>query len=379
MNSPIPFNRPYLTGFEKDYVASAIEKRGLSGDHHYTLACNEKLRNLLGVKHAQLTTSCTAALEMAAILCNLNPGDEVIVPSYTFVSTVNAFVLRGARPVFVDIRADTLNIDESKIEAAVTKRTKAIFVVHYAGVACEMDTIMEIAKRHGILVVEDAAQAIFSTYHGRALGGIGDIAALSFHETKNIVCGEGGAVLTNRPDFGERCEIVREKGTNRSKFFRGQVDKYTWVDVGSSYLPPDFVAAFLLAQLENHEKIQRERKRVFDRYAKGLAELVDAGLVRRQHCPDHCVANQHIFCLLTDNLETRTALISSLKSKGISAVFHYVSLHSSPMGMQYGYKQGDLPVTEAVSDQLVRLPLFSDLQDAEVDRVIDAVKDFFKK
>ena len=377
MQATIPYNRPFLTGKETEYLAQALAARGLSGDYQFSRACNEHLKSALSVNHVQLTTSCTAALEIAAILCDLGPGDEVIVPSYTFVSTVNAFVLRGAKPVFVDVREDTLNIDETKIEAAITSRTKAIFLVHYAGVSCEMDEILKLAKKHSLLIVEDAAQGIFATYRGRPLGSMGDVAALSFHETKNIVCGEGGAVLTNRKDFGERCEIIREKGTNRSKFFRGQVDKYTWVDLGSSYLPPDYVAAFLLAQLENSAYIQSQRKRVFDQYAEGLQDLKEAGKIRTQHIPNYCVSNQHIFYLLTDSLATRGNLLTYLKSNGVGAVFHYVPLHTSPMGMKFGSKAGDLPVTEAISDQLIRLPLFPELKDEEVQMIIRLVKNFY--
>jgi dTDP-4-amino-4,6-dideoxygalactose transaminase len=363
----IPFNKPYMTGKELWYIAQAHAKGHLAGDGSFTKICSGWLESRTGTSKALLTHSCTAALEMAAILADIQPGDEVIMPSYTFVSTANAFVLRGAVPVFVDIRPDTLNIDETLIEAAITERTKAIVPVHYAGVGCEMDTIMDIARRHNLLVIEDAAQGIMSTYKGRSLGSIGHLGALSFHETKNIISGEGGALLINDPALAERAEIIREKGTNRSLFFRGQVDKYTWVDVGSSYLPSELIAAFLWAQMEEADAITQRRLAMWKTYHHWLADLEAAGKVRRPVIPGHCVQNAHMYYLLLPSLERRTDVIARLKKVGIQSVFHYVPLHSAPAGLQFGRSSGDLPVTGEMSDRLLRLPLWVGLEDQQSD------------
>lgn len=357
----VPFNKPFMTGRELQLISQAHAKGHLSGDGAFTKQCHAWLETQTGCRKALLTHSCTAALEMAALLLDLEPGDEVIMPSFTFVSTANAFVLRGAVPVFVDIRADTLNIDETLIEAAITPRTKAICVVHYAGVACEMDPIMAIAARHGIRVVEDAAQGILSSYKGRPLGSIGDLAALSFHETKNVISGEGGALLVNAEHYVERAEIIREKGTNRSKFFRGQVDKYTWVDVGSSYLPSEIIAAFLAAQLEDADAITRRRLSVWERYHAWAEPLEEEGLLRRPIVPADCVHNAHMYYILLPTLDARTKFIENLRDHGISAVFHYIPLHSSPAGQRYGRTAGSLSVTDNAADRLVRLPLWAEL------------------
>lgn len=358
----IPFNRPYLVGRELDNIAQAHAMGQLSGDGSFTRACHAWLERRTGTRKALLTHSCTAALEMAAILLDLQPGDEVIMPSFTFVSTANAFVLRGAVPVFVDIRPDTLNIDEALIEQAITPHTRAICVVHYAGVACEMDTIMAIAARHGLHVVEDAAQAMLSLYKGHPLGSIGDLAALSFHETKNVISGEGGALLINDPALVERAEVIREKGTNRSRFFRGQVDKYTWVDLGSSYLPSELIAAFLAAQLEEADHITSRRLAIWDRYHAWAAPLEEAGRLRRPVIPAECTHNAHMYYLLLHGLEARTHFIEAMKAAGIGTVFHYIPLHSSPAGQRYGRTSGTLAHTDAASDGLVRLPLWIGLE-----------------
>jgi dTDP-4-amino-4,6-dideoxygalactose transaminase len=365
----IPFNKPYMTGKELWHVAQAHAAGHLSGDGQFTKRCNGWLEARTGTSKALITHSCTGALEMAAILAEIGPGDEVVMPSYTFVSTANAFVLRGAVPVFVDIRPDTLNIDETKIEAAITPRTKAIVPVHYAGVACDMDAIMTIANRHGLLVIEDAAQGIMASYRGRALGSIGHLATLSFHETKNIISGEGGALLVNEPRLIERAEIVREKGTNRSKFFRGQVDKYTWVDIGSSYLPGEILAAFLWAQMEEAEPITRRRLEIWETYHRWFAPLEQQGMVRRPIVPPECQHNAHMYYLLLPDLNLRTAFIEELKEHGIGAVFHYVPLHDSPMGLKVGRCSGELPVTRNASERLVRLPLWLGLEQNLVDVV----------
>lgn len=354
----IPFNKPYMTGRELHHIARAHANGHLSGDGPFTKQCHRWLEQSTGCRKALLTHSCTAALEMGALLLELKPGDEVIMPSFTFVSTANAFVLRGAVPVFVDVRADTLNIDEALIEGAITPRTRAICVVHYAGVGCEMDVIMEIASRHGLPVVEDAAQGIMSTYRGRALGGIGALGAFSFHETKNVISGEGGALLVNDDTLSERAEIIREKGTNRSKFFRGQVDKYTWIDVGSSYLPSEIIAAFLAAQLEDADTITKRRLAIWDTYHHWAAPFERDGRFRRPVIPEHCEHNAHMYYLLLPSLAHRQAFISSLKSLGVAAVFHYVPLHSTPAGRSAGRTHGDLDVTDRTSDCLVRLPLW---------------------
>jgi dTDP-4-amino-4,6-dideoxygalactose transaminase len=371
--SKVPFNTPYMTGKELAYIAEAHENSMLAGDGPFTKRCNDWLVQQTGCGKALLTHSCTAALEMAAILADIQPGDEVIMPSYTFVSTANAFVLHGGVPVFVDIRPDTLNIDETRIEAAITPRTRAIVPVHYAGVGCEMDVIMDIAQRHGLLVIEDAAQGIMSSYKGRPLGSIGHMAALSFHETKNIISGEGGALLINDPRFSERAEIIREKGTNRSQFFRGQVDKYTWVDIGSSYLPGEIIAAFLWAQMEEAAEITRRRLDIWDAYHEGSVAFERDGSARRPVVPSCCSHNAHMYYLLTPDLEKRTELIGRLKRHGVNAVFHYVPLHSSPAGRRFARTSGDLPVTESISDRLVRLPLWVGMEAAQVRRVIDSV------
>jgi dTDP-4-amino-4,6-dideoxygalactose transaminase len=359
----IPFNKPYMTGKELDYIMQAHTNGHLSGDGPFTKRCSAWLEQKIGSRKALLTHSCTAALEMAAILLDLKAGDEVIMPSYTFVSTANAFVLRGAVPIFVDIRPDTLNIDETLIEQAITPRTKAICVVHYAGIACEMDTIMAIAQRHNLKVIEDAAQGIFSTYKGRALGSIGDLAALSFHETKNVISGEGGALLINDPALIERAEIIREKGTNRSRFFRGQVDKYTWVDVGSSYLPSELIAAFLAAQLDHGDEITARRLAIWTRYHDWAAPLEAAGLIRRPVVPVDCKHNAHMYYLVLAGLEQRSTFIEGMKAAGIGTVFHYIPLHSSPAGRRFGRTAGDLPHTDAISASLVRLPFWIGMEE----------------
>lgn len=375
-NSPIPFHTPALSDLEKTYVLEALSSGRLSGDGPFTKRCHDWLKNHLKVDHALLTHSCTAALEMAALLCDLEPGDEVIMPSFTFVSTANAVALRRAIPVFIEIRSDTLNIDEKKIEDAITEKTKAIAVVHYAGVSAEMDTILAIAKKHGLKVIEDAAQGLMSNYKGRALGTMGDFGALSFHETKNIVSGEGGALITRDPALALRAEIVREKGTNRSQFFRGQVDKYTWNDVGSSYLPSDLLAALLLAQFERAREITNQRLKIWNEYQSAFEPLERKG-VRRPTIPSECEHNAHIYYLVTRSLAERTALITHLKSRGISAPFHYVPLHSSPGGKKLGRTHGDLSHTTQLSDSLVRLPLFATLTSHET--VIDAVQGFYRQ
>lgn len=368
----VTFNKPYLTKKELKYITEAAEIGHLSGNGDFTKRCHSWLEAQIGCNRALLTHSCTAALEMAAILAGIEPGDEVIMPSYTFVSTANAFVLRGAVPVFVDIRPDTLNIDEAKIEEAITPRTKAIVPVHYAGAACEMDTIMEIARRRNLLVIEDAAQGLMSTYKGKPLGSIGHMAALSFHETKNIISGEGGALLINDPCFEERAEIIWEKGTNRSKFFRGQVDKYTWVDIGSSYLPSDIIAAFLWAQMEEAEIITKRRKYIWSSYHQAFAEIEQLGIARRPVIPDSCLHNAHLYFLLLNNLELRTDFINQLKKENIDAVFHYIPLHSSPAGLKYGRVNRELPITDKISDTLVRLPLWVGMGDHELKKVINS-------
>jgi dTDP-4-amino-4,6-dideoxygalactose transaminase len=378
MTIRIPFNKPAVVGSELTYVGQAVAGGHASGDGPFTKRAQLMLEKRFDAKRVLLTTSCTSALELAALLCDLQAGDEVIVPSYTFVSTANAFVLRGARPVFVDVRPDTLNIDERLIEQAITPRTRAIFPIHYAGVACEMDTIMDIANRHGLLVVEDAAQGVYARYKGRWLGTIGHLGCYSFHETKNLSCGEGGALVVNDPTMELRAEILREKGTNRSQFARGKVDKYTWVDVGSSYLPSDMLAAFLLGQIENVEKITRRRGEIYDQYAANLAPLVERGLIQIPVVPPHCVTNYHMFYLLTSNIEERTALIAHLRDAGILAVFHYVPLHSSPYAQSLGVPHVHLPMTEDLSDRLLRLPMYFDLTDPEVEEVASAVLDFYR-
>ncbi|MCD6042292.1 MAG: rffA [Burkholderiales bacterium] len=359
----IPFNKPFMTGRELAYIAEAHARGHLSGDGAFTARCSAWLEQRTGCRKALLTHSCTAALEMAALLADIRPGDEIIMPSFTFVSTANAFALRGGVPVFVDVRPDTLNIDESRIAAAITPRTRAIVPVHYAGVGCEMDAIMAIAAQHGLLVVEDAAQGVMASYRGRPLGGIGHMAAVSFHETKNVISGEGGALLVNDARFVERAEVTREKGTNRAQFFRGQVDKYTWVGIGSSFLPGDMVAAFLWAQMESAEAITKRRLELWTRYHEAFAGAERAGRLRRPVVPSHCSHNAHMYYLVLPSLAKRTAFIEALGRKGILAVFHYVPLHDSPMGRKLGRAAGDLRNTVELSERLVRLPLWLGLEE----------------
>lgn len=370
--TPIPFNKPFMTGRELWYIAQAHTNGHLSGDGVFTKKCHAWMESNTGCRRALLTHSCTAALEMAALLAGIGPGDEVIMPSYTFVSTANAFVLRGAVPVFVDIRPDTLNIDETRIEAAITPRTRAIVPVHYAGVACEMDTIMDIARRHNLIVIEDAAQGIMSTYKGRPLGSIGHLGAFSFHETKNIISGEGGALLVNAPEFAERAEIIREKGTNRSQFFRGQVDKYTWVDIGSSYLPGEVIAAFLWAQMEEAHSITARRLALWDRYHAALAPLEAAGKLRRPVVPELCAHNAHMYYVLLDSLDQRTRVMARMKERGVNTVFHYVPLHSAPAGLTHSRTHGSMDHTDGQSERLLRLPLWVGLED-QFDSVVAAL------
>lgn len=375
----IPFNKPYMTGKELYYISQAHHNGQLSGDGPFTKKCHEWFEQKLGCRKALLTHSCTAALEMAAILADIKPGDEIIMPSYTFVSTANAFVLRGGIPVFVDIREDTLNIDETKIEAAITEKTVAIVAVHYAGVGCEMDAIMNIAHRRNLLVIEDAAQGLLATYKGRYLGTIGHFGTLSFHETKNITSGEGGALLINDEKYIERAEVIREKGTNRSRFFRGQVDKYTWVDIGSSYLPGELIAAFLYAQLEDAVNITRRRLNIWSEYHTAFEKLSEQDLLRLPVVPSECRHNAHMFYLLLQNLELRTRFIAELKKEGVHSVFHYIPLHSAPAGQQYCHTHGPMTVTDSISDRLVRLPLYCDMTDEEKLMVISAVSAFYEK
>lgn len=372
----IPFNRPTFAGDEQAYIAEAIAAGHVSGDGPFTTKCHKLLEKALSVPTVLLTTSCTHALEMAALLLDIQAGDEVIVPSFTFVSTVNAFVLRGARPVFVDIRPDTLNLDEGRLEELISERTRAVVPVHYAGVGCEMDTIMRICSRHGVRVVEDNAHGLFGRYKGRYLGTFGQLATQSFHETKNFSCGEGGALLINDQRLVERAEIIREKGTNRSRFFRGQVDKYTWVDLGSSYLPSDLVAALLYAQLEARERIQERRARIWWHYRDNLADWAQSQSISLPTVPAECEQSYHMFYMLMPSLKARQALIQHLRERNILAVFHYLPLHLAPMGHRYDGRLGDCPVTEDVSDRLVRLPFYNSLDEADQERVVEAVTAF---
>lgn len=376
----IPFNKPFTIGPELEYIADAVARGHLSGDGPYTRLCHRWLEEQLGARRALLTHSCTAALEMAAILCDIQPGDEVIMPSYTFVSTANAFVLRGGTPVFVDIRRDTLNLDETLIAAAITPKTRAIVPVHYAGVACEMDAIMAIARRHNLLVVEDAAQAVLADYKGRRPGAIGDLGCLSFHETKNVISGEGGALLINDPELIERAEIIREKGTNRAKFFRGEVDKYTWVDIGSSFLPSELIGAFLWAQLEHADAIIARRRQLCGLYREALQDLADESmLVLPQVEPEGVAGNGHMFYLFARSADERGALLAHLKAAGVHAVFHYVPLHASPAGRRFGRSNGALPVTEDIAERLLRLPLYFNLDDAAALNIAGCVRSFFRR
>jgi len=376
MTNKIPFNKPAVVGTEMQYMADALQRGHISGDGFYTKRCHTFLEEQLGVSKALLTTSCTHALEMSALILDIQPGDEVIVPDFTFVSTINAFVLRGAKPVFIDVRPDTLNMDETQLERLITPRTRAIVPVHYAGVACEMDTIMEIANRHNIPVVEDNAHGLFGCYKDRKLGTFGVMATQSFHETKNFTCGEGGALLINDPRYVERAEIIREKGTNRSRFFRGQIDKYTWVDVGSSFLPSDLLAAYLYAQLEKRDEIQGKRQAIWTQYNQQLPTWAANNNVRLPVIPDDCEQTYHMFYLLLPSLDARQRMIAHLKAQDILSVFHYLPLHLSDMGAKYGGKVGDCPVTEDISDRLLRLPLFYNMTSEEQERVIDTITGF---
>ncbi|ASL42241.1 dTDP-4-amino-4,6-dideoxygalactose transaminase [Burkholderia sp. AD24] len=369
----IPFNRPYMTGKELTYITQAHSQGHLAGDGPFTERCHAMLEEGTGSLQALLTHSCTAALEMAALLLDLQPGDEIIMPSYTFVSTANAFALRGAVPVFVDIRQDTLNLDERLVEAAITPRTRAIAVVHYAGVACEMDTLLAIAERHGLFVIEDAAQGVMATYKGRTLGALGELGAYSFHETKNVISGEGGALLVNREDLRLRAEIIREKGTDRSRFFRGEVDKYTWQSIGSSFLPSELTAAFLCAQLEDAADLTRRRLALWDNYHALLSRLETAGALRRPVIPSECAHNGHMYYVILDKAADRQHVLSSLKAEGIHAVFHYVPLHSAPGGQRLGRSHGPLPVTDDMAGRLIRLPLWIGLTNDQQTQVVDAL------
>ncbi len=374
----VSFNEPIVMEHTFDYVREAINNKKLSGDGEFTKRCSFWLERWCGSGHVFLTTSCTHATEMAAILAGIQPGDEVVMPSYTFVSTADAFVLRGAKVKFVDIRPDTMNIDENKVEDAVTEKTKAIVPVHYAGVGCEMDTIMEVAKRHSLLVIEDAAQGVMSTYKGQALGAIGDYGCYSFHETKNYSMGEGGAIVVKDGGKAELAEIIREKGTNRSKFFRGQVDKYTWVEAGSSYLPSELNAAYLWAQLERAEEIHKSRMKVWGMYQEGLRGLEAAGRIGLPQVPKECSHNAHMFYIKTKDLNERTSLISFMRAKGISLVFHYVPLHTAPAGKKYGEFVGVDRYTTKESERLVRLPLFYGMKEVDVERVIYGIHSFYQ-
>lgn len=376
----IPYNKPFIVGKELHNISRAVIEYGhLSGHGEFTKSCHDWLEKNLGCRKALLTHSCTAALEMAAIIVNIQPGDEVIMPSFTFVSTANAFVLRGGVPVFIDIREDTLNLDESLIRSAISERTKAIVPVHYAGVPCDMDTIMKIAKDHGLWVIEDAAQALLSEYKEEKLGSIGHLGCLSFHETKNIISGEGGALLINEKQFMERSEIIWEKGTNRNQFFKGEVDKYTWVDIGSSYLPSELTAGFLLAQMDEAERIIEKRRKLFNSYLENLKDLDMEGKIKLPAVPSPRGYNGHIFYIITGGLEERTRLAAFLKEKGILSVFHYVPLHSSPAGVRFGKTVNNLSVTNDLSNRLLRLPLFFDLKFREVEYVCNQIKTFYSQ
>lgn len=374
----ISFNVPPYCGNEKEYVGQAIDNHKICGDGEFTKKCSKWIEEKTGTEKALLTTSCTHATEMAALLCDIQPGDEIIMPSYTFVSTADAFVLRGAKVVFVDIRPDTMNIDETKIEAAITKKTKAIVPVHYAGVACEMDTIMDIARRYNLLVIEDAAQAVMSTYKGKALGTIGDYECYSFHETKNYSMGEGGALLIKNADMIEYAEVLREKGTNRSKFFRGQIDKYTWVNYGSSYLPSELNAAYLWAELEMADEINKNRLQSWNHYYNGLQELAEKGNIELPVVPEGCVHNAHMFYIKAKDLEERTRLIAYMKENGIGCVFHYIPLHSAPAGRKFGRFHGEDQYTTKESERLMRLPMYYGLKPEDVEKVIETIKNFYK-
>ncbi len=372
----IDFNKPYQAQNQKEYVLQAMQSNHISGDGPFTKKCHQLLEKELGVSKVLLTTNCTHALEMTALLLDIREGDEVITPSFTFVSTVNAFVIRGAKPVFVDIRADTLNINESLIEEKITGKTKAIYVVHYAGVGCEMDAIIRISDRHGIPIIEDNAHGLFGKYKNKYLGTFGSMATQSFHETKNFSCGEGGALIINKQDYIEKAEIIREKGTNRNRFFRGQVDKYTWVEAGSSYLPSDILAAILLSHLEERELIQAKRASIWHRYYQGLKDWASHSEVQLPMVPEYCEQSYHMFYMLMPDLEARQKFIEYLRKREIYTVFHYIPLHTSRMGEKFGYKQGDLPITESTSDRLVRLPFYNDLKIEDQDVVINTILQF---
>jgi len=371
--SYIPFNRPFFVGTELDLIQQAIRNSHLSGDGPFTEKCQRWLAREIGCLSALLTHSCTAALEMAAILADIHPGDEIVMPSFTFVSTANAFVLQGGIPVFLDIRSDTLNIDESELESAITSKTKAIVVVHYAGVACEMDTILGIAKKYGLIVIEDAAHAFMCTYKGRPLGGIGDLSVFSFHETKNVSCGEGGVLLINHTQWEDRAKVIRQKGTNRTQFEKGEVDRYTWIDIGSSYSPSEITAAFLLAQLKESFSITRRRLEIWKRYNEAFYELEAQGKVRGPVVPPECQHNAHMYYLLLPSLRDRTVFLRRLDDAGVNSVFHYIPLHSSPAGKKYGRTHGELPRTQEISNRLVRLPLWVGMTHEDIDRVIAVV------
>jgi len=373
----IPFNKPFIIGKELDNIAQAVREGHLSGDGSFSKRCQKWMEDRLGCARAFLTHSCTGALEIAAMLCDIKPGDEVIMPSFTFVSTANAFVLRGGIPVFVDIHTDNLNIDERLIEQAITSRTKAIVPVHYGGVACSMGEIITIANENDLLVVEDAAQAVLSTYKGRFLGTVGNLGCISFHETKNVISGEGGALLINDENFLERAEIIKEKGTNRNQFLRNEVDKYTWLDIGSSFLPSELVGAFLYAQLEEAEKIGADRRRTFQRYYHLLRPLEEKGVIRLPLLRKEELCNGHLFYIITQSLEERTRLIRYLGENGVNAIFHYVPLHSSPGGAKYGRVCGSMRITEEFSNRLLRLPLYYEMRERDVDRVVDLVQRFY--
>ncbi|WP_127836701.1 dTDP-4-amino-4,6-dideoxygalactose transaminase [Clostridium prolinivorans] len=376
----IPFNKPYITEKEIQYISNCLSKKHIHGDGYYTKLVSQFMENKFEAKQVLLTTSGSSALDIAAILLDLKEGDEVILPSYTFVSTANAVVLRGAKPIFADICEDTLNIDPKDIENKITDKTKAIFPVHYAGVSCDMDSIMSIAKKYAIKVVEDAAQAVNSKYNGKYLGTIGDIGCYSFHETKNYTCGEGGAILINGDEeLAKRAEIIREKGTNRSQFFRGEVDKYTWVDIGSSYLPSDILSAMLYAQFEKLDEIQNAREKIYYCYYEGLKELEKRGYLRLPFIPKNCNSNYHMFYIILNSEKERDLLMYKLKEKGISAVFHYIPLHTSPIGLKIGYRYGDLPKTEDLSKRILRLPLYVELKEKEINYIIQSIFDILIK
>ncbi len=379
MEKKIPFNKPFIAGKELYYIAQAVTLGNLAGDGYFTKQCSQLFEKRFGIHKVLMTPSCTAALEMAAMLCELGPGDEVILPSYTFVSAANALVRVGAKPVFVDIRKDTLNLDENLIEAAITNKTKAILPVHYAGIGCEMDRIMAIANKHNLLVIEDAAQGVGAYYNDRALGTIGHLGTYSFHETKNYICGEGGALCINDPGMIKRAEIIREKGTNRSEFFRGEVDKYTWVDVGSSYVPSEIACAFLYAQLEMLDVIAEHRKAIYKQYRMLLKSHEIQGLLCLPHIPEDCKSNYHMFYILLPDMETRDALMAYLKRHDIFAVFHYIPLHTSPMGKKFGYTEDDLPITEQLSGRLLRLPFYYEMTEEEQVYIVKRITEWLEK